>query len=56
MIIYIACNHDHRMPSHLMHLLHYHLHICIITGLQESVAAEPEAAEEVPQKELTQEV
>jgi hypothetical protein len=49
MFIYIACNHDHHMPSHLMHHLHNHLHQCIITGSQEeSVAAKPEAAEEEP--------
>jgi hypothetical protein len=45
------------MPSHLMHHLHNHLHQCIITESQEeSVAAEPEAAEEVPQEEPAQEV
>jgi hypothetical protein len=49
MFIYIACNHDHHMPSHLMHHLHNHLHLCIITGSQEeSVAAELEATKEVP--------
>jgi hypothetical protein len=53
----IACNHDHHKPSHLMHQLHIHLHLCIITGSQEeSVAAEPEAVEEVPQEEPAQEV
>jgi hypothetical protein len=57
MSIYIASNHDHHMSSHLMHHLHNHLHLCIITGLQEkSVAAEPEATEEVPQEEPAQEV
>jgi hypothetical protein len=45
------------MPSHLMHHLHNHLHLCIITGSQEeSVVAEPEAVEEVPQVEPAQEV
>jgi hypothetical protein len=40
-----------------MHHLHNHLHLCIITGSQEeSVAAEPEAAEKVPQEEPAQEV
>jgi hypothetical protein len=40
-----------------MHHLHYHLHLCIITGSQEeSVAAEPEVAEEVSQEELAHEV
>jgi hypothetical protein len=40
-----------------MHHLHNHLHICIIIGSQEeSVAAEPEAVEEVSQEEPTQEV
>jgi hypothetical protein len=57
MFIYIACNHDHHMPSHLMHHLHNYLHLCIITGSQEeSVAAELEATEEVPQEEPTQEM
>jgi hypothetical protein len=57
MFIYTACNHDHHMSSHLMHHLHNHLPQCIITGSQEeSVAAEPETAEEVPQEEPTQEV
>jgi hypothetical protein len=36
----------------MMHHLHNHLHICIIIGSQEElVAAELEAAEEVPQEE-----
>jgi hypothetical protein len=40
-----------------MHQLHNHLHQCITTGSQEeSVAAEPKAAEEVPQEEPAQEV
>jgi hypothetical protein len=53
----IACNHDHHMPSHLMHRLYNHLHLCIITGsLEKSAAAEPKAVEEVPQEELAQEV
>jgi hypothetical protein len=40
-----------------MHHLHNHLHLCIITGShEESVAAEPEAVEEVPQEKLAQEV
>jgi hypothetical protein len=40
-----------------MHHLHNHLHQYIITGSQEeSVAAEPEVAEEVPQEEPAQEV
>jgi hypothetical protein len=40
-----------------MRRLHNHLHLCIITGSQEeSVAAEPEAVEEVPQEEPAQEV
>jgi hypothetical protein len=53
----MACPHDHHIPFHLLHRLHNHLHICIITGSQEeSVAAESEAAEEVPQKEPAQEV
>jgi hypothetical protein len=40
-----------------MHHLHNHLHLCIITRSQEeSVAAEPEAVEEVPQEEPAQEV
>jgi hypothetical protein len=57
MFIYIAYNHDHHMSSHLMHLLHYHLHLCIITGSRKkSVAAELEATEEVPQEEPAQEV
>jgi hypothetical protein len=57
MFIYVACNDDYHMPSHLMHHLHNHLHLCIITGSQEeSVAAEPEATEEVPQEEPAQEV
>jgi hypothetical protein len=57
MFIYIACNHDHHIPSHLMHHLHNHLHLCIIIGSQEeSVAAEPEATEKVPQEEPAQEV
>jgi hypothetical protein len=44
-------------PSHLIHHLHNHLHLCIITGSQEElVAAEPEAVEEVPQEEPAQEV
>jgi hypothetical protein len=30
MFSYIACNHDHHMPSHLMHHLHNHLYKCII--------------------------
>jgi hypothetical protein len=45
------------MPSHLMHHLYNHLHLCIITGSQEeSVSVEPEAAEKVPQEEPAQEV
>jgi hypothetical protein len=57
MFISIACNHDHHMSSHLMHHLHNHIHLCIITGSQEeSVAAEPETVEEVPQEEPAQEV
>jgi hypothetical protein len=45
------------MLSHLMHRLHNHLHLCIITGSQEeSVAAKLEAVEEVPQEEPAQEV
>jgi hypothetical protein len=45
------------MSSHLMHNLYNHLHLCIITGLQEeSVAAKLEAVEEVLQEELAQEV
>jgi hypothetical protein len=45
------------MPSHLMHGLHNHFHLCIITESQEeSVAVEPEATEEVPLEEPTQEV
>jgi hypothetical protein len=40
-----------------MHHLHNHLYLCIITGSQEeSVAAEPEAVEEVPREEPAQEV
>jgi hypothetical protein len=40
-----------------MHHLHNHLHLYIITGSQEeSIAAEPEEAEEVPQEEPAQEV
>jgi hypothetical protein len=40
-----------------MHHLYNHLHQCIITGSQEeSVAAEPEADEEVSQEEPAQEV
>jgi hypothetical protein len=57
MFIYIACNHDHHMPSHLMHHFHNHLDLCIITGSQEeSVATEPETAEKVPLEEPAQEV
>jgi hypothetical protein len=45
------------MPSPLMHHLHNHLHLYIITGSQEeSVATEPKAVEEVPQEELAHEV
>jgi hypothetical protein len=45
------------MSSHLLHHLHNHLYLCIITESQEeSVAAELEAVEEVPQKEPAQEV
>jgi hypothetical protein len=45
------------MPSHLMHHLHNHLHLCIIKGSQkESVAAESKATKEVPQEEPAQEV
>jgi hypothetical protein len=57
MFIYIVCNHDHHFPSHLIHNLHNHLHLCIITGSQEqSVAVEPESTEAVPQEEPAQEV
>jgi hypothetical protein len=57
MFIYIACNHDHHMSSHLMHHLYNHLHLCIIIGSQEeSVSAEPEAPEKVSQDEPAQEV
>jgi hypothetical protein len=55
MFIYIAWNYDHHMPSHLMHHLHNHLYLCIITGSQEgSVAAKPKATKEVLQEEPTQ--
>jgi hypothetical protein len=49
MFIYIAYNDEHHMPSYLMYQLHNYLHLYIITGShEESVAAEPEAPEEVP--------
>jgi hypothetical protein len=45
------------MSSYLMHHLHNHLQLCIITGSQEeSVAAEPEVVEKVSQEEPAQEV
>jgi hypothetical protein len=53
----MACHHDHHVLFHLLYHLHNHLSICIITGSQEkSVAAEPEAIEEVLQEEPAQEV